>query len=191
LPQIPQLVDQQGGRRLATRQRPRHLTMRQAEFRRGNREARVAKVPIPAVATDVGWQLAVVTRTDKDGAAIGFKGGAIGRIPFSEMRWARLPHDNGKLGPYPRTVSDVIKPGDVVMVEPTIAVSKGEPLNAKTPAPYTLCQVPEISGALVAMDPHTGRVLAISGGSVSRSASSTVRPKPNGNPDRRSNPLSI
>jgi len=36
LPQIPQLVDQQGGRRLATRQRPRHLTMRQAEFRRGN-----------------------------------------------------------------------------------------------------------------------------------------------------------
>src|SRR5262249_60968479 len=33
LPQITQLVDQQGGRRLATRQRPRHLTMRHAEFR--------------------------------------------------------------------------------------------------------------------------------------------------------------
>ena len=29
---------------------------------------------------------------------------------------------------------------------------------------FTLCQVPEISGALVAMDPHSGRVLAISGG---------------------------
>jgi penicillin-binding protein 1A len=27
-----------------------------------------------------------------------------------------------------------------------------------------LCQVPEVSGALVAMDPHTGRVLALSGG---------------------------
>ncbi len=29
---------------------------------------------------------------------------------------------------------------------------------------FTLCQVPEVSGALVVMDPHTGRVLAISGG---------------------------
>src|SRR4029077_16147931 len=34
----------------------------------------------------------------------------------------------------------------------------------KTAGLYTLCQVPEVSGALVAMDPHTGRVLAISGG---------------------------
>ncbi len=29
---------------------------------------------------------------------------------------------------------------------------------------FTLCQVPEVSGALVVMDPHTGRVLALSGG---------------------------
>src|SRR5262249_5611057 len=32
LPQISQLVDQQGGRRRAARQRPRHLTMRQTEL---------------------------------------------------------------------------------------------------------------------------------------------------------------
>jgi penicillin-binding protein 1A len=29
---------------------------------------------------------------------------------------------------------------------------------------YNLCQIPEVSGALVAMDPHTGRVLAMTGG---------------------------
>jgi len=131
---------------------------------KGNWEARFAKIPVPAVATDVGWQLAVVTRNDRDGAAIGFKGGAAGHIPFSEMHWARLRHDNGSLGPYPRTAADVIKPGDVVMVEPIITASKGEAVSAKMPAAYTLCQVPEISGALVAMDPHSGRVLAISGG---------------------------
>jgi penicillin-binding protein 1A len=131
---------------------------------KGNWEARLAKVPIPAVARDVGWELAIVTRSDRDGAAIGFKGGATGHIPFSEMRWARLRHDNGSLGPYPRTAADVIKPGDVVMVEPTITASKGEAVGAKSPAAYTLCQVPEISGALVAMDPHSGRVLAVSGG---------------------------
>ena len=131
---------------------------------RGNWESRLAKVPVPAVARDVGWQLAVVTRSDKDGATIGFDGGATGRIAFSEMHWARPRHDNGSFGPYPRTAADVVKPGDVVMVEPTNPASSGEAVNAKTPAAYTLCQVPEISGALVAMDPYSGRVLAISGG---------------------------
>src|SRR5581483_2927699 len=29
---------------------------------------------------------------------------------------------------------------------------------------YNLCQIPDVSGALVAIDPHTGRVLAMSGG---------------------------
>jgi penicillin-binding protein 1A len=58
-------------------------------------------------------------------------------------------------GPYPRSVADVVKPGDIVMAEPT---------KAKMPDTFTLCQVPEISSALVAIDPHTGRVLAISGG---------------------------
>ena len=51
---------------------------------KGNWEVHLAKVPLPAVARDVGWELAVVTRSDSDGAAIGFKGGATGRIPFSE-----------------------------------------------------------------------------------------------------------
>jgi penicillin-binding protein 1A len=131
---------------------------------KGNWEARLAKVPLPAVARDVGWELAVVTRSDGDGATIGVKGGETGRIPFSEMHWARPWRDNGNLGPYPRTAADVIKPGDVVMVEPTITASKGEVASAKAPASYTLCQVPEISGAIVVMDPHSGRVLAISGG---------------------------
>ena len=131
---------------------------------RGNWESRLAKVPVPAVARDVGWQLAVVTRSDKDGATIGFDGGATGRIAFSEMHWARPRHDNGSFGPYPRTAADVVKPGDVVMVEPTNPASREEAVNAKTPAAYALCQVPEISGALVAMDPYSGRVLAISGG---------------------------
>src|SRR6516162_9541322 len=128
---------------------------------KGNWEARLAKVPVPAVARDVGWQLAVVTRSDRDGATIGLKGGATGHIPFSEMHWARSRRDNGGFGPYPRTAADVIKPGDVVMVEPTVAESKPEVVNTRTSAHYNLCQVPEISGAFVVMAPHNGRVLAI------------------------------
>jgi len=122
---------------------------------KGDWAARLGRVPVPAVVSDVGWDLAVVIRSDANGASVGLKGGATGRIPFSEMRWARPRHEDGNFGPYPRSSADVVKPGDVVMVAPT---------KAKTPDTSNLCQVPEISGALVAMDPHTGRVLAISGG---------------------------
>ena len=129
---------------------------------KGDWATHLAAVPVPGVVTDVGWQLAMVVRSEPDGAAIGFANGGSGRIPFSEMRWARPRHENGTFGPYPRGANDVVKPGEVVMVDP-IGASKAE-AGGKAGGLYTLCQVPEVSGALVAMDPHTGRVLAVSGG---------------------------
>ena len=47
--------------------------------------------------------------------------------------------------------------GDVIYVE---AVAASE----NTPAGFALRQIPDAGGALVALDPHTGRVLALSGG---------------------------
>jgi penicillin-binding protein 1A len=129
---------------------------------KGDWAAHLAAVPVPPVATDVGWRLAMVIRSEPDGAAIGFADGATGRIPFSEMRWARPRYENGTFGPRPRGATDVVKPGDVVMVDRM--ASKAEADSGKAATLYTLCQVPEVSGALVALDPHTGRVLAISGG---------------------------
>jgi penicillin-binding protein 1A len=132
---------------------------------KGNWPLHLAKVRVPPVALDVGWRLAMVIRTDPDGAAIGFANGAGGRIPFSAMRWARPRHDDGSFGPYPRGAADVVKPGDIVMVEPIGASSpKAEANEASNAVVFNLCQVPEISGAMVVMDPRSGRVLAVSGG---------------------------
>jgi len=130
---------------------------------KGDWAAHLVAVPVPGVAADVGWRLAMVVRSEPDGATIGFANGAAGRIPFSEMRWARPRYENGTYGPHPRGAADVVKPGDVVMVDP-IGAAKSETSAGKTAGLYTLCQVPEVSGGLVAMDPHTGRILAISGG---------------------------
>jgi penicillin-binding protein 1A len=130
---------------------------------KGDWATHLAAVPVPGVVADVGWRLAMVVRSEPDGATIGFANGASGRIPFSEMRWARPRRDNGSFGSYPRGAADVVKPGDVVMVD-LLNAPKGEASTGKTAGFYTLCQVPEVSGALVALDPHTGRVLAISGG---------------------------
>jgi penicillin-binding protein 1A len=149
---------------------------------KGDWAVHLAVVPIPAVVSDVGWRLAVVLHTSPGDAAIGFADGDTGHIPFSQMRWARPRHPGGGLGPFPRGTGEVVKPGDVIMVTPVagepvvenaVEAAKettDEPKEAKKPEPprdpsaFTLCQVPEVSGALVGMDPHTGRVLALSGG---------------------------
>ena len=56
--------------------------------------------------------------------------------------------------PTPSKVGQVLASGDVIYVEPT----------DKDAGKYRLRQIPEISGAMVAMDPWTGRVLAMVGG---------------------------
>ena len=136
--------------------------------------AALAAQPLPPGAGPVGWQLAMVVRTENDGATIGFKDGSTGHIPFAQMRWARPLRDDGTLGGYPRNAADVVKPGDVVLVdalppEPEKPPRPGaKPVAVAAPVKpvpqFNLCQVPDVSGALVSIDPHTGRVLALSGG---------------------------
>ncbi|HYB08039.1 MAG TPA: penicillin-binding protein 1A [Alphaproteobacteria bacterium] len=115
------------------------------------------------------WQLALVLGTDDGGATIGLGHGQKldakdvlkGRIPFEELKWARPELEEQRVGAVPRKPSDVLAPGDVVLVEPVEKNVDGKPYPT---ASYGLRQIPEISGAVVVMDPHTGRVLALTGG---------------------------
>jgi penicillin-binding protein 1A len=116
------------------------------------------------------WRLAVVLEADKDKAVIGLRpnrtsGGALskdrekGVIPFSEAKWARPKLKNG-LGASPRSMTDVVKPGDVIYVSPRDPTEEEGDVEGQ----WTLQQVPVIGGAIVVMDPHTGRVQALVGG---------------------------
>jgi penicillin-binding protein 1A len=107
------------------------------------------------------WHTAIVLSTDKQGAKIGLQDGTEGNIPLSELTWARKQMPDSSRGPQIKSPDDVLKPGDVVAVEPVAKDKDGKDYPAGT---YGLRQVPEVSGAFVAMDPHTGRVLAMSGG---------------------------
>ncbi len=117
------------------------------------------------------WKLAVVLNVGKDEAEIGLADGESGRIPLSEVLWARAWLDEQKIGPEIRRVADVLKPGDVVAVEPVTSYSPPSAPGKAVPKPvaypagtYSLRQIPDIGGSIVAIDPHTGRVLAMSGG---------------------------
>jgi penicillin-binding protein 1A len=131
--------------------------------------ARLAKdKPPPALGS---WRLAVVLAAEKQSARIGLQGGGEGTIPLAELRWARAWIKGQKRGPPVRGADQVLKPGDVIAVE---AVServvksrkrgKDPEIVAYPPRTFALRQIPDINGAVVALDPHTGRVLAMSGG---------------------------
>ncbi len=110
------------------------------------------------------WTLAVVLESGASGLRIGLKparqvSGELvrerveGTVSKEDMSFAMRHVVDGKTLKA-NSPADVLKPGDVVFVEK----QEGSE-NA-----YRLRQMPEVSGGMIAMDPHTGRVLAMVGG---------------------------
>jgi penicillin-binding protein 1A len=99
------------------------------------------------------WIATVVLKVEDEKATIGFVDGGTGTLPLAEMKWARPIRGEQTVGPQPSKVSEVVKVGDVIAVEQTD--QKGI---------FTLRQIPALNGAVIAIDPHTGRVLAMTGG---------------------------
>lgn len=124
---------------------------------------KLQRVPLPP---GIGrWQIAVVLKISHAGASIGLRSGEEGSIPFAELKWARKAVPLSKppegstvpqafVGPAIQHPREVLSVGDIILVETLKEKEKT----------YSLQQIPAVSGALVAMDPHTGRVLAMSGG---------------------------
>ena len=104
------------------------------------------------------WKEAVVTAVNDKEADIYFADDTTGKILLTTLSWARKSLGNAKISTTKvKSVKDVLNAGDVIFVSP-----KDE--NTTKSKIYLLQQLPEAEGALVALDPHTGRVLAMVGG---------------------------
>jgi penicillin-binding protein 1A len=115
----------------------------------GNWAEALGKVEHPAGLGD--FDLAVVLESGDKKAVIGFVTGKKGIITYDKMKWAR------KNGVAPNKVSDLLKTGDVWMVEATTEKDGDKPV-------CWLRQIPRVQGGIIAMDPHTGRIFAMAGG---------------------------
>jgi penicillin-binding protein 1A len=109
------------------------------------------------------WRLGLVLEETASQAKIGWLSADaaapaphVGSLSLSELYWARPVTADGEPGAAPRRMADIMQRGDLVMVEPETGKRGADTLKLR--------QIPKVSGALVAMDPHTGRVLAMSGG---------------------------
>jgi len=105
-----------------------------------------------------GWHLGVVLDLGKSTALVGVEGvdeaaeganpGEIRLTLKRELQWIRRTHlRRGR----PRNPGDVWERGDVVFVK-------------RENDGWSMRQIPEVQGAFMAMDPHSGRVFAMQGG---------------------------
>lgn len=134
---------------------------------------------IEALGDIAPWRLAVVLEADRDRAVMGLqpRRDSAGRreaerttveLTLAGVEWARARTGRG-LGERVRGVDQVLSPGDVVYVAPVERREEDARKRRDAAAPETktvweLMQVPEVEGAIVVMDPHTGRVHALVGG---------------------------
>ena len=88
----------------------------------------------------IGWNIAIVKRIDKFEAIIETTDKQSGIIEYEDINWTR------------KNFNKLFKVGDVIYVK------------KKNEGNYSLKQLPKANGAIVVMDPYSGRVYAISGG---------------------------
>lgn len=98
---------------------------------------------VPAVIATVGQKSATAFAKDGQRYVVPWEGG---------LSWARRPDKSGVTGPAPKQASEVLAPGDVVYLQPSVG---GQAL---------LAQVPLVQGAFVSMDPQDGAITALAGG---------------------------
>ena len=109
---------------------------------------------IPPLGDVKPWRLAVVLDAADTGARIGLQPSRERSGEVSRERETGTLSPDGIKWTRKTSVRQLLQQGDVVYVEPMEGRS----------GQFRLRQIPEVSGAIVAMDPFTGRVFAMVGG---------------------------
>jgi penicillin-binding protein 1A len=107
------------------------------------------------------WKKALVLVIEDGFVKIGIEDDDQGIIEIEQVKWARKYIDANNIGVKIEKISDVLKLKDIIMVE---KINDSDDQDGKNK--YYLRQIPEANGAFLAMDPHSGRILAMMGGYI-------------------------
>jgi penicillin-binding protein 1A len=104
---------------------------------------------LPGVVLEVGEKSAQVYTQD----------GATVELGWGGLSWARRYIDENTLGNTLKNAADVVEQGDIIYLE-----AVDDPQQLLETGPWRLAQIPDVAGALVALRPADGAVLALTGG---------------------------
>jgi len=94
----------------------------------------------------------LVIRVDAKSAIVQRRNGVAAELRWEDLDWARPALPDDRLGPTPKTAGEIVDAGDLVYLEP---LEEGG---------YRLAQLPAVAGAMAALDPHDGAIIALVGG---------------------------
>ena len=100
---------------------------------------------MPAVVLEVGENSARVYTARSNEVTLDWEG----------LEWAREFINPNTMGPELTSAGEILVEGDLVYIRP---VKNGDEES------WALTQLPEVSGALVSLDAHSGAILALTGG---------------------------
>ncbi|ARJ41599.1 carboxypeptidase/penicillin-binding protein 1A [Pantoea alhagi] len=96
------------------------------------------------------WPAVVTTANSNEATALMRDGSSVS-LTMEGVRWARPYKSDTLQGPTPRSVTQVLQPGQQIWVR-------------KVENSWWLAQVPDVNSSLISLDPHDGAVRALVGG---------------------------
>jgi penicillin-binding protein 1A len=99
-----------------------------------------------------GLSPAIVLSVAEKAAATYTQDGYLAELDWPGMEWARRFRDRDYVGSAPKKAGDVVRAGDVIY------------LDTRKDGGWRLAQAPEISAAIVSLNPRDGAILALAGG---------------------------
>jgi len=108
---------------------------------------------------------AVVISNDQESAIVQTQDHGAVTLSLESSSWAKRHITANRIGDAPTAMNELLALGDVVYIEPIInkdIIKEGD-TNA-SPQHWRLSQIPNVGGALISMQPKTGRILSLVGG---------------------------
>lgn len=104
---------------------------------------------------------ALVLAVDDKKALIHIKDQGQTVLEWAGMSWARPYINESQRGPAPKSAKNILAPGDLIRVRRPSEPPKDKEAKAHD---WELAQIPQVQGALVAIDPKDGAIKALVGG---------------------------
>ena len=132
----------------------KHINLNPEELQGENNEEIInqALINIKKIPTTAGIQAALVTFVEEQSMIVRLADGQDAVIKFETSKWAKPYINNEKVGNPPKTMSDIAKIGDVIMVK------------RDTLGNFVLAQIPRVQGALISLNPNNGGINSLIGG---------------------------